>query len=134
MGGGAAAFCTLSTVTKRPPPLSIRFDDDPDQLSVQDYSAYQGVTKRCRLSWLTNSALVYEPKYEGRGGELRGLSQCEQLYTGAQINLGDLTPYLTYGAYDCSVVIAHPATKCINFECDTGVNTVNGGRWPLAKL
>jgi hypothetical protein len=30
-----------------------------------------GVTKRCRLSWLTNSALVYEPKCGGRG-ELRG--------------------------------------------------------------
>jgi hypothetical protein len=29
--------------------------------------AYQGVTKRC-LSWLTNSALVYEPKCRGRGG------------------------------------------------------------------
>ncbi len=24
--------------------------------------------KRCRLSWLTNSALVYEPKYGGAGG------------------------------------------------------------------
>jgi hypothetical protein len=31
----------------------------------------QGVTKRCRLSWLINSALVYEPKCGGRG-ELRG--------------------------------------------------------------
>jgi len=56
----------------------------------------QGVTKRCRLSWLTNSALVYEPKCGG-GGELRGLSQLVQLYTGAQINFGDLTLYLTYG-------------------------------------
>jgi hypothetical protein len=28
----------------------------------------QGVTKRCRLSWLTNSDLVYEPKCEGAGG------------------------------------------------------------------
>ncbi len=28
----------------------------------------QGVTKRSRLSWLTNSALVYEPKCGG-GGE-----------------------------------------------------------------
>jgi hypothetical protein len=27
----------------------------------------QGVTKRCRLSWLTNRALVYEPKCVGRG-------------------------------------------------------------------
>jgi hypothetical protein len=25
----------------------------------------QGLTKRCRLSWLTNSALVYEPKCGG---------------------------------------------------------------------
>ncbi len=33
----------------------------------------QGVTKRYRLSWLTNSALVYEPKCRGRG--LRGLSK-----------------------------------------------------------
>jgi hypothetical protein len=32
----------------------------------------QGVIKRCRLSLLTNSALVYESKCEGRG-ELRGL-------------------------------------------------------------
>ncbi len=27
----------------------------------------QGVTKKCRLSWLTNSALVYEPKWGERG-------------------------------------------------------------------
>jgi hypothetical protein len=33
----------------------------------------QGVTKRCFLSWLTSSALVYEPKKEGgRGGGLGG--------------------------------------------------------------
>ncbi len=51
----------------------------------------QGVTKRCRLSWLTNSALVYEPKYE-EGGGLLGLSQWVKLYTGAQINFRNLTP------------------------------------------
>jgi hypothetical protein len=27
-----------------------------------------GITKRCRLSWLTNSALVYEPKCGGTRG------------------------------------------------------------------
>ncbi len=27
-----------------------------------------GVTEGCRLSWLTNSALVYEPKCGGEGG------------------------------------------------------------------
>ncbi len=31
----------------------------------------------------------------GGGGTLRGLSQWVKLYTGAQINFGDLTPYLT---------------------------------------
>jgi hypothetical protein len=37
------------------------------EYSISSYTAYQGVTKRCRLSWLTNSALVYEPKCGGRG-------------------------------------------------------------------
>jgi hypothetical protein len=52
----------------------------------------QGVTKRCRLSWLTNSAQM-------RGGGVavsQPMSTAVQ-YTGAQINFGDLTPYLTYG-------------------------------------
>jgi hypothetical protein len=40
----------------------------------------RGVTKRCRPSWLTNSALVYEPKCGG-GWELRGFSQWIQLYS-----------------------------------------------------
>ncbi len=51
----------------------------------------QGLTKRCRLSWLTNSALVYKPKC-GVGG--CGLSANEYSCAhGAQINFGDLTPY-----------------------------------------
>jgi hypothetical protein len=40
--------------------------------SIADNQSMQGVIKRCRPSWLTNSALVYEPKYGGE--ELRGLS------------------------------------------------------------
>jgi hypothetical protein len=28
----------------------------------------QGVTKRCRLSWLTKSAVIYESKCRGKGG------------------------------------------------------------------
>ncbi len=59
------------------------------------YNAKPGATKRCLLSWLTNSALLYEPKCGG-GGELRGLSQWVQLYTRAQINFRDLTPIWTY--------------------------------------
>jgi hypothetical protein len=36
---------------------------------------------------------------EGGGGEVAGFSQSVQVYTGPQINFGDLhvTPYLTYG-------------------------------------
>jgi hypothetical protein len=37
------------------------------------YQVSQGVTKKCRLSWLTSSALIYEPKCGGGG--LRGLRQ-----------------------------------------------------------
>ncbi len=62
--------------------------------AVKVYS--QVDTKRCRPSWLTNSARIYEPKCGGETGWLWGLSQRVQLYTGAQINFGDLTPYLTY--------------------------------------
>ncbi len=57
----------------------------------------QGVTKRCRLSWLTNSALVYEAKMRGDG---RGVARSQPMSTAAhrspKINFGDLSPYLTY--------------------------------------
>jgi hypothetical protein len=54
------------------------------------------ITKRCRLSWLTNSALVYEPKSGGIGG-CRVSANMYSCAHGAQINFGNLTPYLTYG-------------------------------------
>ncbi len=61
---------------------------------VGDHSS-QGVTKRRRLSWLTNINLAYEPKCGWRGGG-EGVSANEYSCThGAQINFGDLTPYLT---------------------------------------
>ncbi len=53
----------------------------------------QGVTKRCRLCWLTNSAIVYEPKCGGGGKLSASEYSCAH---GAQINCRDLTPYLTY--------------------------------------
>ncbi len=34
----------------------------------------QGVTKRCRLSWLTHSALVYEPNAGGEVAEPQTMS------------------------------------------------------------
>ncbi len=49
----------------------------------------EGVTKRCRLPCLTNSALVYnEPKWT------QPMSTCSCAH-GAQIKFGDLTPHLT---------------------------------------
>ncbi len=46
--------------------------------TVRRFRSVQGVTKRCRLSWLTNSALVYAPK---RGGGSCGVSTNEHSCT-----------------------------------------------------
>jgi hypothetical protein len=51
----------------------IYFHDRSTCFPAAEY-ADQGVKKKCRLSWLTNSALVYEPEC-GREEELLGLSQ-----------------------------------------------------------
>jgi hypothetical protein len=61
---------------------------------VRTKNLAQGVTKRCRLSWLTNSGLVNEPKCggRGRGGVSANEYSCAH---GDQINFGDLTPYIT---------------------------------------
>ncbi len=71
-------------------------DTDPgqgDQMQLCRPGGYKEMS-----IWLTKCALVYEPKCWGGGsyGVSAGLSQWVQLYTGAQINFGDLTPYLTY--------------------------------------
>ncbi len=47
--------------------------------------------KRCLLSRLTNSALVYDPKCGG--------PMSTAVHMGPKINFGDLTPYLTYAVY-----------------------------------
>ncbi len=63
----------------------------------------QGVTKRCRLTWLTNGALVYEPKCGGRGG-VEGYQPMSTAVHRSPNKLGDLTQYLTndrrYGSVD----------------------------------
>ncbi len=54
-----------------------------------------GVTKRCRLPWLTNSALVYaSPNTRGWGvaGSQPMSNAVYITWHGAQINFGDLTP------------------------------------------
>jgi hypothetical protein len=49
-----------------------------------------------RLSWLTTSVLVYEPKCGGGGGCKASATE-HSCANGAQTNFGDLTPYLIYG-------------------------------------
>ncbi len=59
----------------------------------------QGVTRRCRLSWRTNSALVNKSKCAGTGwvvGSQPMSAAVHITWHGAEINFGDLTPYLTY--------------------------------------
>jgi hypothetical protein len=60
-------------------------------LGTPFYVQARGFKKRCRPSWQTNSALVYEPKCVRGGGGSCGASaneySCKQ---GAQINFGDL--------------------------------------------
>ncbi len=60
----------------------------------------RGVTERCRLSWLTNIAPSIMSPNAGGGG-VAGSQQMSKLYTGAQITLGDLTPYLTFASTQC---------------------------------
>ncbi len=63
-----------------------------------------GVYKRCRPSLLTRpiAPLVYEPKCGLRGGGVAGPQPMRTAvhitWHGAQINFGDLTPYLTYAS------------------------------------
>jgi hypothetical protein len=60
----------------------------------------QGVTKRSRLSWLTNSSLVYEPKWGGWGGggfqPMSSAVHMEPNYCKLWRS-NHLTPYLPYG-------------------------------------
>ncbi len=58
----------------------------------------QGVTKRCRLSLLTNSAPHIQVQMRG-GGVARSQPMSTAVHItwhGAQINFGDKTPYLTF--------------------------------------
>jgi hypothetical protein len=62
------------------------------------YVVAQGVIKRCRLSLLTNSALVIRVQMRGEGGSCEVSANeysCARHVTGAQINFRDLPPYLT---------------------------------------
>jgi hypothetical protein len=58
----------------------------------------RGVTKRCRLSLLTNSALVIRVQTRREGGVAGSQPMSTAVHImwhGTQINFGDLSPYLT---------------------------------------
>ncbi len=97
--------------------------------------SYQRVTKTCRLSWLTNSALVYEPKCGGGGC---GISANEYSCAhGAQINFGDLTPYLTYVSYEYWCIYVSPICVYTMYgmqkKATHGINTRHKSKMSSSK-
>ncbi len=83
-------LCTLSLVELIQIFVSFkRYCASPENLiQVAILVGNQEVTKRCRLSWLANSALVYGPKCGGKGG-IAGYSCAQE-----PKKIWDLTPYL----------------------------------------
>jgi hypothetical protein len=72
--------------------MGLRFE----KIRITRQDINRGATKICRLSWLTNSALVYEPNC-GKRGRGYGVSANEYSCTnGAKIKFGDLTTHLIY--------------------------------------
>jgi hypothetical protein len=83
----------------------------------------QGVTKTCRLSLLTNSALVYESKCGGMGvGVVAGhkpiIKAVHITCYGAPKNLGDLPSYLTHESMVWLYCSPIPVEEGMNF-CTT---------------
>ncbi len=95
---GPKKLCSLLSVRGFQPQEKIRCLPS-ERISTGFVTLQQRVTKRCRLSLLTNSALVYESQC----GRMEGVAWSQPVSTtvhitwhGAQINFGDLPHYLTY--------------------------------------
>ncbi len=74
----------------------------PAQRGQKRAQKFHRWVKRFRLSWLANSALVYESKCGGRGGVAGSppmSTAVDITWHGAEINFVHLTPYLTFGPY-----------------------------------
>jgi hypothetical protein len=78
----------------------------PALLSSPSYPPRR-VTKRCHLSWLTNSPLVYEPKCGGGKGRKVSANEYSCAQIRAQINFRDLTRYLTYAVHSHSCMLIY---------------------------
>ncbi len=69
----------------------------------------QGVAQRCRLSWLTNSALVYEPKCgEGEVAGPKNKYSCAHV---AQLNFGDLYVFNPWSDLSSSLLRRSPVLR-----------------------
>ncbi len=106
-GGGGCGVLGLRRInTCRKVPLQVNFFKDDNilhcllcVLSIYRVTLTQGVTRRCRLSCLTNSTPRFMSPNAGRGAVAGSQPIGTALHItwhGAQINFGDLTPYLTY--------------------------------------
>ncbi len=96
VGAGVGGPPQAGTVDRWPRPSQQMSPQEPQ------WDAGKGMYNTCRqgdvviFSWPIG-ALVYEPKMRGEGGvNAWPMSSRVRLYTGAQINFGDLTPYLTF--------------------------------------
>ncbi len=108
------------------------------------FRPYHGDTKSCHLSLLTNSALVHESKcgWWGRIAGSQPMSTALHItWHGAQINFGDLPPYLTYGPYAPHPPPPHPpyysqtSRECqISFFQIAHVAVANNSVWRILLL
>ncbi len=79
----------------------------------------QGITKICRLSWLTNSALIYEPKCGGRGCVAGSLPMSTSVHrspnklwrSNSIFNLCCFQFYWFFGSFLCTRVAARTCSS-----------------------
>jgi hypothetical protein len=99
-----------------PPPRPLcPWNHQPTSTQRTRYHIGQGVTMRCRLSWLTNSALVYG---DGGVGDCGVSAYDHSCAHGAQIYFGDITAYLTYGIGTDVVINYCLSTVSLSFRCE----------------
>ncbi len=76
---------------------------------------HQGATKRCRLSLLTNSAFVIRVQRRREGGVAGSQPMSTAVHItwhGAQINFGDLPPYLIFGRHPKLCALPTAEAQC----------------------
>jgi hypothetical protein len=105
---GSAAACLFFLIAIATRPFKFRANSSSSFVSSSNSFGFREEDQqllnlpagRCRLLYLGwPIAPSYMSPNAGGGGKLRGLSQWAQLYTGAPINFGDLTQYLSHACH-----------------------------------